>query len=338
MDPLSQGLVGTSISHLYIKNKKILLMSLIAFLSAMSPDLDIFFRSQTDPLLFFEFHRQFTHSLIFIPIGGLLCSIFFYYLIAKRCRISFISTLVVCTLAYSTHGLVDATTSYGTQLYWPFSNERVSFNIISVVDPLFTFPVLILLIFSISKRSYTLSLLSVIWIFFYYSLGKMQEQRVSSIMEGVIKERGHVPSNLLVKPSFANIIVWKIIYEHEDVYYVDAVRAGVTNSYLGGTSIAKLDISKSFPWLDKKSQQAKDIERFRWFADDYLSVHPNNPMQIIDVRYSTLPNKVLPLWSIELNKFADNNAHIKYVTSRTTSSRNYGELLKMIFSKNKNLL
>ncbi len=331
MDPLSQGLVGTSVSHLYIKNKRLVLLSIIAFLSAMSPDLDIFFRSDEDPLIFLEYHRQFTHSLIFIPIGGLVCSIFFYFVLARRYEINFKTVYIVSTLAYATHGLVDATTSYGTQLYWPFSDERVAFNLISVIDPLFTLPILLLLFFSISKKNYFLSILSVIWIFSYYSLGKYQEQRVTKHMMETISERGHKPDSLLIKPSFANIIVWKSIYENNDIYYVDAIKVGLEETYLGGTSIEKLNIDKSFPWLDKTSQQAIDIKRFRWFANGYLAVSPLNSSHIIDVRYSTLPNKVLPLWSIALEKSAQNNEHIKYVTSRSTSSRNYKELLKMIF-------
>ena len=149
MDPLSQGLVGTSVSHLYIKNKRLVLLSIIAFLSAMSPDLDIFFRSDEDPLIFLEYHRQFTHSLIFIPIGGLVCSIFFYFVLARRYEINFKTVYIVSTLAYATHGLVDATTSYGTQLYWPFSNERVAFNLIYVIDQQFTQTILLLLFFYI---------------------------------------------------------------------------------------------------------------------------------------------------------------------------------------------
>ena len=150
-------------------------------------------------------------------------------------------------------------------------------------------------------------------------------------MMEIVSERGHKPDSLLIKPSFANIIVWKSIYEDNDMYYVDAIKVGLEEIYLGGTSIEKLNIDKSFPWLDKTSQQAIDIERFRWFANGYLAVSPLNSLHIIDVRYSTLPNKVLPLWSIALEKSAQNNEHIKYVTSRSTPSRNYKELLKMIF-------
>ena len=39
-----------------------------------------------------------------------------------------------------THPLLDAHTAYGTQLFWPFSDERFAWSIISIIDPLFTLP------------------------------------------------------------------------------------------------------------------------------------------------------------------------------------------------------
>ena len=38
----------------------------------LAPDLDVFIRSSADPLVALEYHRHFTHSLLFIPIGGTL--------------------------------------------------------------------------------------------------------------------------------------------------------------------------------------------------------------------------------------------------------------------------
>ena len=35
---------------------------------------------------------------------------------------------------------------------------------------------------------------------------------------------GHQPLRLEAKPSFANILVWKIVHETDQRYYVDAVR------------------------------------------------------------------------------------------------------------------
>jgi hypothetical protein len=47
--------------------------------------------------------------------------------------------LYLCGLAgYLPHPLLDACTSYGTHLWLPFSQHREAWNLIAVVDPLFT--------------------------------------------------------------------------------------------------------------------------------------------------------------------------------------------------------
>jgi inner membrane protein len=110
----------------------------------MSADLDILIRSSSDPLLFLEYHRHFTHSFIFIPFGGMLCALALHWVLGQRWNIRFRQTWLFCTLGYATHALLDTSTSYGTMLFWPFSEERFSWSIVSVVDPLFTVPILAL--------------------------------------------------------------------------------------------------------------------------------------------------------------------------------------------------
>ena len=180
MDPVTQGIVGASASKAFSKNNKLFLIGLIGFLSALTPDLDIFFRSSVDPLLFFEYHRQFTHSLIFIPVGGLICSLIFFYTIPKKFGLSFKEIYFFATIGYGTHGLVDALTSYGTQLFWPFTDQRISFNLISVIDPLFTVPIIFLLIISIFKKNKFFVLLAIVWIFLYLLLSSIQKNRATA--------------------------------------------------------------------------------------------------------------------------------------------------------------
>ena len=74
-----------------------------------------------------------------------------------------------------------------------------------------------------------------------------------------------------------------------------------------------------FLWLNKESQQAKDIKRFEWFSGGYIAVSKTNPNQIFDIRYSMLPNEINGLWGIELNKNASKDEHISYVTNRNLS-------------------
>ena len=79
MDPISQAGLGASLSQSFARDKsKQAYALLIGALSGMAPDLDMFISSAKDPLLFLEYHRQFTHSLIFIPCGALLCTMVQY--------------------------------------------------------------------------------------------------------------------------------------------------------------------------------------------------------------------------------------------------------------------
>ena len=61
--------------------------------------------------------------------------------------------------------------------------------------------------------------------------------------------RGHEPLRLSVKPSFANLLVWKAIYEHEDSYYVDAAR-GAQMTWFPGARVPKLDLAVHFPGVN----------------------------------------------------------------------------------------
>ena len=47
---------------------------------------------------------------------------------------------------FLTHVLLDCFTTYGTQVFAPFSNQRVAWGTVSVVDPLYTVPFLVCLI------------------------------------------------------------------------------------------------------------------------------------------------------------------------------------------------
>ncbi|WP_425609827.1 hypothetical protein [Vibrio splendidus] len=106
------------------------------------------------------------------------------------------------------------------------------------------------------------------------------------------------------------------MYETEAHYHVDAVRVGTSVNVYPGESITKLNVGRDLPWLDPDSQQAKDIERFRWFSNGYIAQDPTDELRIIDVRYSIVPNQMKALWSIKLSKAVDANTHVRYETHR----------------------
>ncbi|MFQ0976268.1 metal-dependent hydrolase [Vibrio campbellii] len=330
MDPFTQGLVGASLSLSASKKQHLVAAGALGLLAGMAPDLDILIRSTKDPLLFLEFHRQFTHSLFFIPIGSFICALILHPLIAKKGGLSFKQSWWYCALGYATHGLLDACTSYGTQLLWPFTNTRYSWSTVSVIDPLFTLPILFTLILGLMKCNPWYPRIAVAWALAYLTFGMFQRDRAEEAGWALAEARQHTPQRLEAKPTFANTLVWKVIYETERHYYVDAIRAGRSIKTYTGESIAKLNVAADFPWLDPASQQAKDIERFRWFSDGFIASDSNHALRVIDVRYSIVPNEFNALWGIELSETADKGTHVEYTTHRDSSQQSRQAFIEML--------
>ena len=333
MDPLTQGVLGAALPQSIAKKPLVLKASLFGFLAGLTADLDVFIRSSEDPLLFLEYHRQFTHSLVFIPVGGLLCGCLLYSLFGKRWKLSFAQSFLFCTLGYATHALLDSGTSYGTQLFWPFNDERVAWNAISIIDPLFTIPILIGIVVASLKQKPIFAQAALAWAVLYMSLGFVQRDFATTMGKELAAARGHTILRIEAKPSIANLLLWKTVYETPQRFYVDAVRPSISPKVFVGSSVAKLDVAKDFSWLPPNSQQARDIERFRWYSKGYVAQDPVHLNRIIDVRYSMIPNKIAALWSIELTQSAPPNAHVKYITSREGVSEKIQTLWSMIFDR-----
>ena len=327
MDPISQGTVGAAFAQSTANKKNILSITVIGFLAGLAPDLDVLIRSSTDPILFLEYHRQFTHSLFFIPFGALIVALFLYPLFRKS--LSLKTVYLASFLGYATHGLLDACTSYGTLLFWPFSNERVTWNNISIVDPLFTIPILILIGTAIKTRKRLFSYFAIGWITFYLSLGFVQYDRAFKAANELALLRGHTPERLTLKPSFGNLILWKSIYQHKEKFYVDAIRTLQSSTWCLGESARIFDYQRHLPNLNKDSQQKKDIERFRWFSQDYLGFDAEKNL-VTDVRYSMVPNQITPMWGLVIDSGRDINEHAIWWTSRGLDQRQLDVFKQML--------
>ena len=84
MDPVSQGVVGALAPASASDGKYLRLAAFIGFLSGLLADTDVFIRSSEDPLLSNDYHRQFTHSLLLIPLGGLIAGAVLWLFLGKR--------------------------------------------------------------------------------------------------------------------------------------------------------------------------------------------------------------------------------------------------------------
>ena len=330
MDPISQGTVGAAFAQSTANKSNIIKLGVIGFLAGLAPDLDVLIRSSTDPLLSLEYHRQFTHSLFFIPFGALIVALLIFPLVKRS--LSLKTVYVASFLGYATHGLLDACTSYGTLLFWPFSNERVTWNNISIVDPLFTIPILVLVVTAIKTRKRLFSFLAIGWMTFYLSLGFVQYDRALSAATELAHSRGHTPERLTLKPSFGNLILWKSIYQHKERFYVDAIRTVQSSIWCSGESVRVFDYQYHLPNLEKDSQQSKDIERFRWFSQDYLGFDEDKNL-VTDVRYSMIPNQIAPMWGLVIDEKRGIHEHAIWWTGRGVGQSQLGLFKEMLSGK-----
>ena len=330
MDPISQGTVGAAFAQSTANKNNIIKIGIIGFLAGLAPDLDVFIRSSTDPMLSLEYHRQFTHSLFFIPFGALIVTLVIFPLVKKS--LSLKTVYVASFFGYTTHGFLDACTSYGTLLFWPFSNERVTWNNISVVDPIFTIPILVLVATAIITRKPLFSFFAIGWMTFYLLLGFVQYERAFLVANDLANSRVHTPERLTLKPSFGNLILWKSIYQYEENFHVDAILTALSSTWCLGENIRMFDYQYHLPNLDIDSQQRKDIERFRWFSQDYLGFDYEKSL-VTDVRYSMVPNQIAPMWGLVIDVQKSKNEHATWWTSRTLEQSQLDMFKDMLIGK-----
>jgi inner membrane protein len=332
MDVLSQGVFGALWASQTAPQNEVRRAMVLGLIAGLAPDLDVLIRSSTDSLLGLEYHRHFTHAFAFIPIGALICVLVLRPLFFKS--LSWKRAYLYAFLGYASHGLLDAFTSYGTLLLWPFSNMRVAWDSIAIVDLFFTLPLLIFLIIGARTKRSRFLRVALVWAVVYLGLGFVQRDRAREVVGRLAESRGHTPLRLSAKPSIGNLWLFRGLYETETAFYADAVRVpffGSTRVY-PGSSLEKFDPhSLDIP---EDSVLMRDIERFAWFSDNYLCRHPAQEDFIVgDFRYALLPNGTRPLWGIVIDP-ENPETHALFDSFRTIGANDWAKFRAMLLGRN----
>ncbi|WP_138429909.1 metal-dependent hydrolase [Fodinibius saliphilus] len=332
MDPVTHGIIGASASQSFSTQKEHRYAAVTGLLAAMLADLDILISDASDPLLNIEIHRQFSHSLIFIPVGALLAAGILWWFM--RQKISFKKVYLFSLLGYATSGIVDSLTSYGTKLLWPFIDERFSWNIISVFDPLFSLGVLIAVGLAFYYSNNKIAQFAWAWMLLYLLFGMIQQERGKDVAKSLANQRNHQIEELVVKPTIGNIFLWSIRYKTTDTLYADGLHlmSLTAPTIYEGSAAPLLDWKKKY-----RSYQGttlyNDIKRFDTLSDGYLIQHPEHPNIIGDGRYAMLPTALNPLWGIKIDT-TNAEMHVPFKTFRNPTSNVRSNFLNMLLGRN----
>ncbi len=223
MDSLTQIVLGAAVGEAILGRKvgnKAMLWGAVA---GTIPDLDILASPFLDVVAEVRWHRSLTHSFVFA-----IFSAPFFAFLTKKLHQKDDSTLPEWTHLYLwgfiTHALLDSFTTWGTQLFYPFTNYGVSFKSIFVVDPIYTLPFLICLVIAacikrtMPKRAFW-NWLGIALSSTYLLLTVCNKFYINSVFEAELARQGLSFKKYETKPTPLNNLLWNCTAESDSAYY-----------------------------------------------------------------------------------------------------------------------
>ncbi|MEX2474578.1 metal-dependent hydrolase [Marinobacter sp.] len=239
------------------------------------PDLDVVIDYGTAVANFTQ-HRGFSHSLlILVPLSILLA----WGLWRWKPQLSYQRWWLLTGLVLVTHPLLDAFTTYGTQLLWPFGSP-VALNSIFIIDPLYTLPLLtavVVFLFRPGKPAALMAGLAVSSLYLGWTL--VAQQVISDRVEPVLAAAGLADAPRMVQPMPLNTILWRV------TVMTDERRVEVVTGFLDGDAPLNLEESPRDPALAQQARTLPEGMRLDWFTDGFLHYElKDDLLMVTDIR------------------------------------------------------
>ena len=219
MDSLTQIVLGAAVGEVVMGRKVGNKAMLYGAIAGTIPDLDVLASHFTDTTRALAFHRGFTHSIVF---SVLFAPVFGWMVIRFESYKDLKSWTWLFFWAFVTHPMLDAHTTWGTQLFWPL-DLRLAFKTIFVIDPLYTLPFLICVILAMrrkrtdSKRRFFNNL--GLWLSSGYLLITLLLKWVTYQQFEKALETQSIPyTDLSTRPTPLNTILWSANVDTENAY------------------------------------------------------------------------------------------------------------------------
>ena len=298
MDTLTHAVLGAMLGHVAFGKRLGWRAAVVGIIASEVPDLDFLIRSDADPLLNIEYHRHFTHSLGFAPVGALLLTL--PWLASARWRPHGRDLWLCALLSWLSHILLDTCTTYGTQLLRPFSDARFGWDLISIVDPLFTLVLLAGLVATLVTKRNQFAYVALALGLGYLALGGVQRWRALQAQTQLAHARSHTIERRAAMPTLGNHLVWRSLYQHDGRIYSDRIRVGwfASPSVKVGASLPLVTERELSPAEVARSNGKNHFRRFNWFSAGWVARAPNDPTVLGDMRYSLSAQAFDPIWGI----------------------------------------
>lgn len=283
MDSLTQIVLGIATAELVagkkLQNKTFLYGAVLGTI----PDLDILVGKFLSDVEGVAIHRDLSHSLLFFmflsPVLGWLISK------TEKEKISFKSASLLAFWCLVTHVFLDLFTSWGTQILWPL-DYRFALKTIFVIDPLYTIPLLISLIFvwknkdSLIRRKYVIR--GLVISSSYLLLTCILKLFAVHQFETALQNQNLAHQELIVKPTAFNCILWNANISTSKGYYL------ADYSLFDSQPIRFTFYTKNRK-LEEKLVNSYDFQQLKKISEGwYLVTEQNNRLYFNDLRFGLL--------------------------------------------------
>lgn len=268
MDSITQATLGAAIGETLLGRKIGRKGAILGAIVATIPDLDVVLLPFLDPLERLSMHRGFSHSILFsIVFAAILVLIFRkwkYTNTLNTTRLFLFSWLTLIT-----HMILDAFTPYGTLLLLPFSNRRIGFDSINIVDPFYTVPLLVGLGITLyynqeGSLKNNANRLGLIISSLYLITTLVVKYNVNQKFQTTFTNQKITTSNILSEPVGIGSLHWYGLGRTTDGFYM------TDYSYINPLPMDPI----FFPYNDSLLSQIDTETRtiMKWFAKDFYHV------------------------------------------------------------------
>ncbi|MBQ0777433.1 MAG: metal-dependent hydrolase [Pseudomonas sp.] len=266
MDSLSQALLGASVGGAMLgrwHGRKALIAG--ALLGTL-PDLDVVL-DFGDAVADMTYHRGFSHSLFVLTGLSLLLA-----WLARRLRphpdYTAVRLWLCIWLIFVTHVLLDAFTTYGTQLFWPMTTAPVAISSIFIIDPLYTLPLLFAVVAGLIigmnrtglRWQHAALVLSSLYLLSTLGGKHMADYRLDRALALAGVETEHRFSS----PTPFNTLLWRVVAVDGEDYY-----EGLTG-WFDGELPELVKLPRNYSEAAQALEGSEQHHRLRWFTRDML--------------------------------------------------------------------
>ena len=221
-------------------------------------------------------------------------------------QVSYRTWMLLFLLCIGTHPLLDCFTTYGTQVLQPFDDLRVAWNTISVADPAYTLPFLLLLLLASRlgrrtvwrKRLVTLGVAvsSCYLVFTCYNLWRVRAQ-----VEESLQDQGITYERFVATPTLLQNIVWNVTIDQGDTLLSTGI--GLFDDPFVLPPKQDMRAFSQGAALLEPIHHERAVRVATWFADGYHAVSPGvgDTLHLADLRFGLLPgNQACPIFAFQL--------------------------------------